>query len=910
MTVKIKTIIVVLALMACILVTERASSQDYVPAWKISMAGGYMNYFGDLSPYTIKHWDDWGNWFKFFGYNKYYIPSVSFGISIERYLSPGITLRLQTSRGEIAMSDRYRKHDGDYDRKALHWDRALNFETKLQDAGLDVVFRSNNGRLLPVNFAVAPYFFIGGGVTHFLVKGDLYDGNGKPYDYANPNVRPDGLYETALRPLMTETSKPYPDVVPYINGGLGLSLNMGKRVSLSVETDIKYAFSDYLDDASGSYKEKYVSPEAAYAAHPGTNAVTPGRTNRGNHDGVNDFYIFNKLSLSINLGNKTHHYFHAPAIYLPGPASDRDTLAGAPVMSSPSLQPQTQFAQDSGVQNIKQDLEQIKSGLISLRFAHIDQNYIIRENETRNRLAVLQKERDRLSIRENKSGEDSLRMNLDNHLIDSLNNALAAIDEARLQLRSDMAYSPVVTEYMDSTKIMIYKGPQLRGDSARLPVIGSLGMDEADSLSHLRYDTAGIRIAEHQFYRMTATDSIRQELSVLQRQAAARHDSASMEQLTKLEARLDSIAPENGSLDTGLIPSEYAIRQDALRIRGLERQSDSLRRTLELQKQEQRNAFQRFFDQFKKHRRENDNSRFFPSNDASVASLYQDDSNEAAERLLQQNEDEIHRLQDQINGLPRYSTPVYSAPPTVIFQADRDRKSARQQRRDRRQNRDFNRDILAAMSSGNRGQPAVVSPNIILPPQYGYHEDNASQLQNIQLQLDTLKQQYDTAGASHDLWAEKILADTAPSNNQDEVIDTLRSMVDSLSGQLAIWKARDTLARANRDSIVLLHYPTVSMYFPVGATTLDQSEGQKIRPLAAVAKKYPLARVLVTGFTDGTGNRSVNEMISQKRCKAVKKILIDEYGVSAERLVTRTRISGSKEGSNPLMRRVDIQFLP
>lgn len=984
----VKNNVIVLFLMFWVLAVSKANAQDYIPAWKIGVGGGYMNYFGDVSPYTIRHWEDWDKVFKFFQYNKYYVPEASFGISVERYLSPGITLMLQLNQGLISMSDRYREPDGDYDKNALHWNRALNFRTSIQDGGLSFVFRSNNGRMFPVNSFLAPYFIIGGGITHFDVKGDLYDAEGKPYNYADPNVINDGSYETSLRPLMTETLKEYPDVVPYVNAGLGLSLNLSKRVSLAVQTDIKYAFSDYLDDVSGKYKAKYTSPEAAYAAHPGTNVVDPYRPNRGNNDGVNDFYIFNKVSLNINLGNKANRYFHAPPIYLPGSYLNGDSStisANLPVNENKDTSEQyARSFSDSATLRIESSLQDIRSELLSLRFAHIDQNYIIRQNAVEADIQTLQMERSRLQGIKNPSTEDGLRARLAGYQIDSLNNELVAIHQARVQLRKEMAYSPIVTEYSDSTKIMIYKGHSANTDSLYMPLLGTSSTDEQDSLYQWRKSASEKENAEVKNY-YTPADSIRMELSRLQHNAETAGDTALYQQLQIMKWRLDSVEKNTygqSSYSADSLKNQYYIQQDSLKIIALNRQADSLRRVNYYRIQEKtprRNAIQRFFDKFKRNKgRQEDNYpyQYTPNNmDTaqyteypvdSLSSFNQSNSTGATEKntntvnpsraydtayynrsnavvnpanngnrqyvpnyesyqstqpglqsaeaqLLQQNQDEIERLQGEIRSLRSYNSRSYNQPPTVIFRDDD--KSARQDRRDRRQTSEFNRDMIAAIAGSNRDRtPANISPNIILPPAYGTDNSNTEELEDIRKQLNALKQQYDTTNAGNEQWANKILSDTsATTGNDSEMVGMLRTKVDSLSRQLALLKQRQPPATPATEKVLgneadLSNYPTVSTYFATGASTLKPTEKAKIKSIAEMAKKYPKTKLLIQGFTDGTGNKRVNEILSQKRCAAVKQILVQQYGIQSQRLVTDANITETRGSGDPLKRRVDIKF--
>ena len=58
----------------------------------------------------------------------------------------------------------------------------------------------------------------------------------------------------------------------------------------------------------------------------------------------------------------------------------------------------------------------------------------------------------------------------------------------------------------------------------------------------------------------------------------------------------------------------------------------------------------------------------------------------------------------------------------------------------------------------------------------------------------------------------------------------------------------------------------------------------KISELAEFTKKYPNTVVTIEGHTDSRGKDGYNQALSQRRVDAVKSVLINQFGVSAERL--------------------------
>lgn len=277
------------------LTAQRVKSAEREAAdWTFNLGVGYGNYFGDLSPYSIKNFDDWKQVKYFFDYNKNFIKKPSFHLSVEHTFNNSSGVLLSFNQTNIMMSDRYIGRDGIYRTGNENFNRALNFKSEIYDIGVGYKIKSSKTAL------IAPYLWLGAGASYFKSSGDLYDAAGQNYNYMLPETQTDGSFETPLRDLRTETDVKYNNIVPYANLGIGVSVRFNNQFSLALETDVKYSFSDYIDDVSGLYKQDYQQPASRYAAHPGTNIVDPLNPKRGNDDGVNDFYIQNRLVLKFS----------------------------------------------------------------------------------------------------------------------------------------------------------------------------------------------------------------------------------------------------------------------------------------------------------------------------------------------------------------------------------------------------------------------------------------------------------------------------------------------------------------------------------------------------------------------------------------------------------------------------------
>lgn len=286
---------IVLLLLMGWMATSFAQLDPY--KFRVGLGVGYTNYYGDLSPYRA---DGVKNLLRHFEYNPYYIPEASYSVSLEGRISRSLSLIFSGGQYNMSMSDRYMNKDGILQTQLPNFNRSLNFQTTLQDAGVGLVFRTDNDRILNKNAFIAPYFTLGVGIFQFDVSGDLLDDAGLPYDYANVMTTPNRQYETDLRSLNTEVDGGYSNQGFYYGLGLGIRFKIAKQIELFVQSDFRHSSTDYLDDVSGTYRESYDNEFQRYAAMPGTNVVSPDNRLRGDANLGNDWYIYHHAGLKIS----------------------------------------------------------------------------------------------------------------------------------------------------------------------------------------------------------------------------------------------------------------------------------------------------------------------------------------------------------------------------------------------------------------------------------------------------------------------------------------------------------------------------------------------------------------------------------------------------------------------------------
>ncbi len=69
-----------------------------------------------------------------------------------------------------------------------------------------------------------------------------------------------------------------------------------------------------------------------------------------------------------------------------------------------------------------------------------------------------------------------------------------------------------------------------------------------------------------------------------------------------------------------------------------------------------------------------------------------------------------------------------------------------------------------------------------------------------------------------------------------------------------------------------------SVYFPFDQSTIDQANYQEIIKVVMYLRANPGTRIKISGNTDERGTNSYNDALSDRRVKAVKKVLLEDFG--------------------------------
>lgn len=79
---------------------------------------------------------------------------------------------------------------------------------------------------------------------------------------------------------------------------------------------------------------------------------------------------------------------------------------------------------------------------------------------------------------------------------------------------------------------------------------------------------------------------------------------------------------------------------------------------------------------------------------------------------------------------------------------------------------------------------------------------------------------------------------------------------------------------------------TLYVEFGLDKAEVRQTSYPDLERLAEEMRKYPSADLVLEGHTDSTGAASYNKSLSKKRADAVKKVLVEEFNISTDRITT------------------------
>lgn len=244
---------------AIFLINLSGFSQSYKASTEIGFYGGGSYYIGDINP--GKH----------FVYSK-----PAFGLIYRYNLSTRHSFRATAFYGNVYGDDANATD-------MTQVNRNLSFRSKILELAVGYEIDLFKYRINDMKYPISPYFFYQIAYTRMNPVTD-YNGN-----------------EIALQPLGTEgqgtaitNKRNYSLNQITIPLGIGLKVNIRKRLAVSFEYGIRKTFTDYLDDVSGDYVNADLirAENGPLAADLSDRRIDPtDNMNRGNPNNK-DWYSF------------------------------------------------------------------------------------------------------------------------------------------------------------------------------------------------------------------------------------------------------------------------------------------------------------------------------------------------------------------------------------------------------------------------------------------------------------------------------------------------------------------------------------------------------------------------------------------------------------------------------------------
>ena len=101
-----------------------------------------------------------------------------------------------------------------------------------------------------------------------------------------------------------------------------------------------------------------------------------------------------------------------------------------------------------------------------------------------------------------------------------------------------------------------------------------------------------------------------------------------------------------------------------------------------------------------------------------------------------------------------------------------------------------------------------------------------------------------------------------------------------------IYKEPETVANAVQKREPLRR----DIFFQIRGSKISQIEMLKVEDIANYLKKYPEAKVVITGYADkGTGNPQINVGYAKRRAESVADTLVKKYGIASSRITVDSK---------------------
>lgn len=167
----------------------------------------------------------------------------------------------------------------------------------------------------------------------------------------------------------------------------------------------------------------------------------------------------------------------------------------------------------------------------------------------------------------------------------------------------------------------------------------------------------------------------------------------------------------------------------------------------------------------------------------------------------------------------------------------------------------------------------------------------------LKAELDIINERIDKLDQRKELWALR------------DRMDDMEGRIDDIGLEVSGIKAGGTTTSENPlAELSDLTGHNITVRFPRNLSTLDGESRVMLNEVFEQLARAPADRVLITGYTDRSGDPDVNLALSEQRAKAVRNYLLAR-GIGPERLLVNYYGDSRSSGRDPGERRVEVEWL-
>jgi outer membrane protein OmpA-like peptidoglycan-associated protein len=166
----------------------------------------------------------------------------------------------------------------------------------------------------------------------------------------------------------------------------------------------------------------------------------------------------------------------------------------------------------------------------------------------------------------------------------------------------------------------------------------------------------------------------------------------------------------------------------------------------------------------------------------------------------------------------------------------------------------------------------------------------------LKAELDAINQRIDRMDQRRDLW---------------ELRDRLEDLEDRLTGmEMHVGELqRDAVRHENPlADLSTLTNSNITLRFSQASVSIEGENRVLLNEVFEQLARSPQDRVLITGYTDRSGDSAVNLRLSERRAKAVRDHLL-QRGITPDRLLVNYYGDSRSTGPDPGERRVEVEWL-